>query len=204
MRVNEIRSALHRLKEEKWRLQNEYEENGGEVTESTISREQTIADLKTLLMSAEGVDALGRLMRSNQDDIQGFKDEKKYIETQIKKTESFHDLILELTDEILKECDAENVKGNLGYSFTPHTSVTTKVDTKMLKERFYETALAAIRNTDIPQDVTITLSASVSALPEGSELPEWYSQSSVGRATFRKPRKDKEEKKDEFADNNFE
>ena len=73
MRPREIQDALHRLREEKFRLEAEYEENGGEVTDSTLSREQAIADIKTLLLSREGVDSLGRLIRSNTDDIQGYK-----------------------------------------------------------------------------------------------------------------------------------
>lgn len=202
MRPREIQDALHRLREEKFRLEAEYEENGGEVTDSTLSREQAIADIKTLLLSREGVDSLGRLIRSNTDDIQGYKSEKKHIDSQIKKIEGYNEWLLGLVNGILEESDEDVVKGNLGYSFTQHTSVTTKVDNKMIKERFYDKALNAIRrNTDIPADVTITLSASVSSLPEGSELPEWYSISSVGKATFRKPRKAKEE--DEFNVNDF-
>lgn len=201
MRPREIQDALHRLREEKFRLEAEYEENGGEVTDSTLSREQAIADIKTLLLSREGVDSLGRLIRSNTDDIQGYKNEKKHIDSQIKKIEGYNEWLLGLVNGILEESDEDVAKGNLGYSFTQHTSVTTKVDTKMLKERFYETAISAIRATSIPQDITITLSASISSLPEGSEIPEWYNVSSVGKATFRKPRKAKEE--DEFDVNDF-
>lgn len=203
MRVKEIKDALYRLREEKWRLQNELEENGGEVTETVLTREQAIADLKTLLASKEGIDHLGRLIRSGQDDILIFKGEKKFLDSQIKKTEGFNDFLLGLVNEILEETDLDATKGSLGYSFTRHTSVTTKVDTKMLKERFYETAIAAIRQTDIPSDVTITLSASVSSLPEGSELPEWYNVSSVGRSTFRKPRKADEQMEEEFKTTEF-
>lgn len=201
MRPREIQDALHRLREEKFRLEAEYEENGGEVTDSTLSREQAIADIKTLLLSKEGVDSLGRLIRSNSDDIQGYKAEKKHIDSQIKKIEGYNEWLLGLVNGILEESEEDVVKGNLGYSFTQHTSVTTKVDAKMLKERFYETAISAIRATDIPRDVTITLSASISSLPEGAEIPEWYNVSSVGKATFRKPRKAKEE--DEFNVNEF-
>lgn len=201
MRPREIQDALHRLREEKFRLEAEYEENGGEVTEATMSREQAIADIKTLLMSKDGIDSLGRLIRSNTDDIQGYKDEKKHLDSQIKRIEGYNEWLLGLVNGILEESDEDVVKGNLGYSFTQHTSVTTKVDNKMIRERFHEKALAAIRSAGIPADVTISLSASISSLPEGSELPEWYSMSSVGKATFRKPRKAKEE--DEFNVNDF-
>lgn len=201
MRPREIQDALHRLREEKFRLESEYEENGGEVTEATMSREQAIADIKTLLMSKDGIDSLGRLIRSNTDDIQGYRDEKKHLDSQIKRIEGYNEWLLGLVNGILEESDEDVVKGNLGYSFTQHTSVTTKVDNKMIRERFHEKALDAIRSAGIPADVTISLSASISSLPEGSELPEWYSISSVGKATFRKPRKAKEE--DEFNVNNF-
>lgn len=203
MTPREINEILRRLQEEKWRLQQELEENEGEVTESVLTREQAIADLKKLLMSPEGVDSLGRLIRSNKDDIETFKGEKKAVETKIKKTEGYNDWLLELVDQCLKECECDKASGKLGYSFTQHTSVTTEVDKKMLKDMFYEKAMEAIRATDIPQDVTISLSASVSLLPEGSERPEWYNTTSVGRATPRMPKKPKEPKKEEFTVSDF-
>lgn len=203
MTPREINEILRRLQEEKWRLQQELEEGEGEVTESVLTREQAIADLKKLLLSPEGVDSLGRLIRSNKDDIETFKGEKKAVETKIKKTEGYNDWLLELVDECLKECECDKASGKLGYSFTQHTSVTTEVDKKMLKDMFYEKAMEAIRATDIPQDVTISLSASVSLLPEGSERPEWYNTTSVGRATPRMPKKPKEPKKEEFTVSDF-
>lgn len=203
MTPREINEKLRRLQEEKWRLQQELEENEGEVTESVLTREQAIKDIKSLILSPEGVDSLGRLIRSNKDDIETFKGEKKAVETKIKKTEGYNDWLLELVDECLKECECDKASGKLGYSFTQHTSVTTEVDKKMLKDMFYEKALEAIRATDIPQDVTITLSASVSLLPEGSERPEWYNTTTIGRATPRMPKKPKEPKKEEFTVSDF-
>ena len=203
MTPREINETLRRLQEEKWRLQQELEENEGEVTESVLTREQAIKDIKSLILSPEGVDSLGRLIRSNKDDIETFKGEKKAVETKIKKTEGYNDWLLELVDECLKECECDKASGKLGYSFTQHTSVTTEVDKKMLKDMFYEKALEAIRATDIPQDVTITLSASVSLLPDGSERPEWYNTTTIGRATPRMPKKPKEPKKEEFTVSDF-
>lgn len=203
MTPREINETLRRLQEEKWRLQQELEENEGEVTESVLTREQAIKDIKSLILSPEGVDSLGRLIRSNKDDIETFKGEKKAVETKIKKTEGYNDWLLELVDECLKECECDKASGKLGYSFTQHTSVTTEVDKKMLKDMFYEKALEAIRATDIPQDVTITLSASVSLLPEGSERPQWYNTTTIGRATPRMPKKPKEPKKEEFTVSDF-
>lgn len=203
MKAKEVQEITERLREEKWRLQRELEENGGEVTEAVLTRQQTIADLKALLRSPEGVDSLGRLMRSNKDEIDTIKGEMKFLGNQVKQIEGYNEWLLEVANEAMEEMDEDKVKGALGYSFTRHTSVTTEVDKAMLKELFYEKAIEAIRKTDIPQDVTITLSASVSALPEGAELPEWYNVSSVGRATLRMPRKPKEPKKDEFTVNEF-
>lgn len=201
MKTKEIRDAIFLLKMEKFRLQEEYEENGGEVTEVTLERECAIENLKKILTDG-GIDSLGRLIRSAQDDVQAYKNEKRHIDNQIKRTEGFIDFLLELTNEAMKECGIEAKKGNLGYSFKQHISTTTKADNKRIKELFYQKALDAIRSTDIPADITITLSASSSSLPEGAELPEWYSVTSVGRATFRKPRVDKPGE-DEFDTNDF-
>lgn len=204
MKVREIREILDRLREEKFRLQAELEDNGGEVTESVLSREEAIASLKALLLSKEGVDSLGRFLRANEDEVLGYKDEKKHLDALIKRTEGYNDFLLGLINEILKECEVENAKGNLGYSFTTHTSVTTSVDTKMLRERFLKRAQEAVLEAGIPSDVAISLSASISKVSEGSEIPEWYNVSSVGRATFRKPQRAKDEQKEEFNYNTFE
>ena len=204
MTVREIRDILERLREEKFRLQVELEDNGGEVTESVLSREEAIASLKQLLLSKDGVDSLGRFMRANQYEIQGYRDEKKHLDVLIKKTESYNDLLLGLIDEALKECEVECAKGGLGYSFTHNTSVTTSVDTKMLRERFLKKAQDAMYAAGVPNDVTISLSASISKVSKDAILPDWYNVSSVGRATFRKPQRAKDEQKEEFNFNTFE
>ena len=45
----DIRDAIYRLKAVQFALNNEYEDNGGEVTQSTIDKEEMIATIKYML-----------------------------------------------------------------------------------------------------------------------------------------------------------
>lgn len=183
----------------------ELEENGGEVTEEVLSMEEKVKTLVEIFKSEGGVDAVGRYVKYGQDKVASRRAEKEYAERHLKAEEEEQAKFLELVDKALHEAGLDKAKGDFGYSFTQHTSVTTKVDNKRIKELFHEKAEAVLRNSGvIPEDVTISLSASVSRLPEGTEKPEWYNTTSVGKATFRKPRKaDDHEVKDEFTTNEF-
>ena len=59
MNNNDIKAALAALNESVFQLEEEYMENGGEVTEFTEQQEQYIEELKSLLED-EGIDSLGR------------------------------------------------------------------------------------------------------------------------------------------------
>ena len=63
MNNNEIKAALAALSETMFLLEEEYMENGGEVTEYTATMEANIERLK-ILLTTEGVDSLGRWMKS--------------------------------------------------------------------------------------------------------------------------------------------
>ena len=65
----------------------------------------------------------------------------------------------------------EKIKGSLGYSFALSTSTKTEVDKEMLKEYYQEAVNEALKDI-LPADVSVTLTASVSKLEEGAELPD--------------------------------
>lgn len=197
-----MRDFLFALQRERQMLHWDLEDSEGEVTESVITREAKIAQLRAIFKSEGGIDAIGRYVKMGQDMVQARKDEKAYAEKHLKIEEEEQAKLLELVNEALEEEDLANVKGDFGYSFTQHISTTTKVDGKLIKERFYDKVEKLIRESGVvPDDVTFSLSASISRLPEGAEKPEWYNTISVGKATFRKPRKVDE---DEFKINDFE
>ena len=82
----EIREALSRLQEMEFLLEEEYANNGGEVTDYTEQQEMCIEALREML-TTDGVDSLGRWLKAKEDQIVSLKAEKDNITRKIKKCE---------------------------------------------------------------------------------------------------------------------
>lgn len=203
LRYKDIREAIYRLKAVQFALNNEYEENEGEVTQSTMDKEEMINTIKYMLENG-GTDKLARLLNSVKSDIDQYKAEQDYLKRQQRKCESFQEDILECVDIALKALGVEKQKGEFGYSFTQHVSSSTKPDTKLIKEMFYKDVEKAIRAAKVcPDHITFTLSASPSLLKEGEDMPDYFTTTSRSRATFRKPLKKEDNTPEEFTENDF-
>lgn len=191
MEYQELTSKLEELKNITYNLNREYEENGGEVTENTEQLEQAKEAIATLLQG-EGIDLLGRWLKSVEDRKKATKAEKDYIARREKADERSIEYIKHLVTDVLRATGQEKVKGNLGYSFTAYDAVKTEVKKDLLKELYAERIREACKDF-LPADVTITLGATISALPEGVETPEYYDVVVTPSARFTKPRANKNE-----------
>lgn len=202
-RYKDIREALYRLKQIQFTLNNTYEENGGEVTEETSSMEE-MKEAILYMMENGGVDHLARLLNSVKADIDQYKAEQDFLKRQQKKSENFQEDILECVNIAMEELGAEKMKGDFGYSFAQHVASSTKPDTKLIRELFYEDVERAIREANVcPEHITFTLSASSSKLKEGEPMPDYFTTTTRARATYRKPRK-ADDTQEEFSMNDFE
>lgn len=202
-RYKDIREALYRLKQIQFTLNNTYEENGGEVTEETSSMEEMKGAI-LYMMENGGVDHLARLLNSVKADIDQYKAEQDFLKRQQKKSENFQEDILECVNIAMEELGAEKMKGDFGYSFAQHVASSTKPDTKLIRELFYEDVERAIREANVcPEHITFTLSASSSKLKEGEPMPDYFTTTTRARATYRKPRK-ADDTQEEFSANDFE
>lgn len=198
LKYKDIRDAIFRLKAVQFALNNEYEDNGGEVTESTIDKEEMIATIKYMLENG-GTDKLARLLNSVRADIEQYKDEQKFLKRQQEKCENFQEDILECTDIAMRALGKEKLKGDFGYSFTQHIASSTKPDQKLIRELFYKDVEKAIRDAKVcPDHITFTLSASCSMLKEGEDMPDYFTTTSKSRATFRKPLKKEDDTPEEI------
>ena len=196
MNNTEIRDALSRLHEMEYILEEEYENNGGEVTEHTEEQESAIAALRELL-TTEGIDSLGRWLKAKEDEIKSLKAEKDYITRKINAATGTIDYIKTQMNKILTAAQMQEIKGANGYKFQVTTSIKTEVDKEILKELFQdkvEKKLRGGKNPVIPADVTFSLGASVSLVPEGAVLPSYYIRTSSPSCKFSKPRASKEDK----------
>ena len=196
MNNTEIRDALYKLQQMEFLLDEEYENNGGEVTDFTEQQEESIAALRELL-TTEGVDSLGRWLKSKEDEIKTLKAEKDAVTRKINAVNNTIDYIKSQIYELMVQTGMEKVKGTF-YSFTPTLSVKTSVEKDILNEMFLQKVEEKLRGGKkpiIPADVTITLGASVKALPEDTmTLPAYYSRVESPSVRFTKPRANKEDK----------
>lgn len=191
MNNKEITAALAALEEASFLLEEEYEMNGGEVTEETEAQEEYIESLKALLED-EGIDSLGRWLKSKEDLIKTLKAERDCISRQIKKTEDGIEYIKTQIFNVLTALGKEKVKGTF-YSFAPTISRKTEVDKEILEEKYVGIASHALE-TILPPWVSFKLSASVKAVPgDMEEMPSEFKVVETPSCKFVKPRAKKEE-----------
>lgn len=191
MNNKEINAALAALNEATFLLDEEYEMNGGEVTEETEAQEQHIESLKALLED-EGIDSLGRWLKSKEDLIKTLKAEKDSVNRQIKKTEDGIEYIKVQIYNVLTALGKDKVKGTF-YSFAPAISRKTEVDKEILEEKYLAEVNNALEQI-LPPWVSFKLSASVKAVPgDMEEMPSEFKVVETPSCKFMKPRAKKEE-----------
>ena len=173
-------------------LEETYIENEGEVTEETERMEAEISGLQELL-STEGIDLLGGWLKAKEDKKKSLKAEKDYIARQMAAIDETIDFIKTKVNQILVATGQEKVKGARGYSFAATISSKTEVNKDVLKDIFQDEVNEAVKDI-LPPDVTITLGASVSKLPDDPDfiLPPWYNRTEKPSVRFTKPRASKE------------
>lgn len=196
MNNKEINSLIESLNASMWAFENYMVENEGVCDEASDQMEEQIGILKELL-TTEGIDSLGRWLKAKEDEIKSLKAEKDYIIRKINAATGTIDYIKTQMNKILTAAQMQEIKGANGYKFQVTTSIKTEVDKEILKELFLdkvEKKLRGGKNPVIPADVTFSLGASVSLVPEGAVLPSYYIRTSSPSCKFSKPRASKEVK----------
>ena len=196
MNNKEINSLIESLNASMWAFENYMVENDGVCDEASDQMEEQIGILKELL-TTEGIDSLGRWLKAKEDEIKSLKAEKDYITRKINAATGTIDYIKTQMNKILTAAQMQEIKGANGYKFQVTTSTKTEVDKEILKELFLdkvEKKLRGGKNPVIPADVTFSLGASVSLVPEGAVLPSYYIRTSSPSCKFTKPRASKEAK----------
>ena len=196
MNNKEINSLIESLNASMWAFENYMVENDGVCDEASDQMEEQIGILKELL-TTEGIDSLGRWLKAKEDEIKSLKAEKDYITRKINAATGTIDYIKSQMNKLLKASGMEEIKGANGYKFQVTTSTKTEVDKEILKELFLdkvEKKLRGGKNPVIPADVTFSLGASVSLVPEGAVLPSYYIRTTSPSCKFTKPRASKEAK----------
>ena len=192
MDYKELNQVLANLDQAMVTLEDLYIENEGEVTEQTEQMEQEISGLQELL-TKDGIDLLGGWLKAKEDKKKSLKAEKDYITRQMAAIDETIDFIKTKIHQVMVATGQEKIKGDRGYSFAATISTKTEVDKDVLKDIFQEEVNEAVKDI-LPPDVTITLGASVSKLPDDPDfiLPPWYNRTEKPSVRFTKPRASKE------------
>lgn len=190
MDYKELQDILSTLDYTSYKLEQTYADGEGEVTDETELMEAEISAMRTLL-NTEGVDYLGRWLKGKEDKRNAIKAEKDYLTRQIEAIDKTIAFIKAKINEVMKVTGCEKVKGSLGYSFTSTVSTKTEVDKEILRGHYQAAVEEAVKDI-LPEDVTVTLSASVSKLEADADLPDYYTRTETPSVRFIKPKASKQ------------
>ena len=159
MDYKELQQALSQLEEVMNNLEELYILNEGECTEESDKMEVEVDTLKELL-SGDGIDMLGRWLKSKEDRKKSLKAEKDYITRQMASIDKGIEYIKSMINKVMVATGQEKVKGDRGYSFATTTSTKTDINKDVLKALYADKVEEAIRSAHIPAYVGVTLTAS--------------------------------------------
>ncbi len=159
MDYKELQQALSQLEEVMNNLEELYILNEGECTEESERMEVEVDTLKELL-SGDGIDMLGRWLKSKEDKKKSLKAEKDYITRQMASIDKGIEYIKSMINKVMVATGVEKVKGDRGYSFATTTSTKTDINKDVLKALYADKVEDAIRSAHIPAYVGVTLTAS--------------------------------------------
>ena len=159
MEYKELQQALSQLEEVMTNLEELYIVNEGECTEESERMEVEVDTLKELL-SGDGIDMLGRWLKSKEDRKKALKAEKDYITRQMASIDKGIEYIKSMINKVMVATGLEKVKGDRGYSFTTTTSTKTDINKDVLKALYADKVEEAIRSAHIPAYVGVSLTAS--------------------------------------------
>lgn len=159
MDYKELQQALSQLEEVMNNLEELYIMNEGECTEESERMEVEVDTLKELL-SGDGIDMLGRWLKSKEDRKKSLKAEKDYITRQMASIDKGIEYIKSMINKVMVTTGLEKVKGDRGYSFATTTSTKTDINKDVLKALYAEKVEEAIRSAHIPAYIGVSLTAS--------------------------------------------
>lgn len=196
MNTYEINEALATLAQMMRTQEEEYIENGGEVTDDTTAREAAIEQLKEVL-TTDGVDELGRRLAAKQAEVDTYKAEVKAAQARQKAAQRSVDYYKYLVGEVLRRTEKEAVKGTF-YGFKQSTSTTNAVNLEALKEKFLDAVNEVAHNEGLPSWADVEITAGVKNLQayiqaNDGEDADYLITNTADTVTFSKPRKAKED-----------
>ena len=186
-----IKETLANINRTKYELEAAVEENGGELTPELLEQYNALEEMKALL-AEEGVDELGRWLKSVQDEIAARKAEADAAARKVKNLKGYEDYVKFLIGQALDAIGQEKVKGQF-YGFTRKTSTTNKVNQDALDAKYLELAQVGARMNGLPDYVEVVLKTTTTELKEaGADALAFLETTEAPSLGFTKPRASKE------------
>jgi hypothetical protein len=190
MKTIDIKATIANISRTKWELEEALEENGGELTDELLEKCEVLEDLKALL-SGEGTDELGRMLKSVQDEIQARKAEADAAARKVKNLKGYEDYLKFLIGQALEAIGEDKVKGQF-YGFARKTSVTNKVDQEGLDDIFLP-QIAEILGGAFPEWLHIQVKTTTTELKNaGGDALSFLETTETPAISFTKPRANSE------------
>lgn len=184
-----IKETLANINRAKYELENAVEENGGELTPELLEQYNALEDMKALLAD-EGVDELGRWLKSVQDELAARKAEADAAARKVKNLKGYEDYVKWLIGQALDAIGQEKVKGSF-YGFARKTSTTNAVNYDAIAEKFQAIAEDAFFKAGLPEWLHVTFKTSVKELQD-AEAGDYLETTSTPSLGFTKPRANKD------------
>ena len=167
MKYQDIQDALCNLARLSEELENQYIESEGEVTpeaEALEAQKDAVADLLT----GEGIDTLGRWLKSKEDELAMYKAEKAAADRRIKSVRNTIDFVKAKISDIMVATGMQKAKGTY-YGFTAYVSEKTTLDEEQLDERWLDAVTEAARNAGLPGYIDVALKTTATRVKEWAQ-----------------------------------
>lgn len=186
-----IKETLANINRAKYELEAALEENGGELTPELLDQYNALEDMKALL-AGEGVDELGRWLKSVQDETAALKAEADAAARRVKNNKSYEDYVKFLIGQALDAIGQEKVKGQY-YGFTRKTSTTNSINYEAIEQDWGAIAEDAFLKAGLPDWLHITFKTTVTELKDaGGDALAFLETTEAPALGFTKPRANKE------------
>lgn len=194
MKANDIKATIANIARTKWELENALEENGGELTDELLGQLDILEDLKALL--TEGVDDLGRWLKSVQDEGAALKAEADAAARKVKANKGYEDYVKGLIGQAMDALEQDKVKGSF-YGFTRTTSTKSAVDTDGIEDIFMPQVQQILAGA-LPSWLHIKLTTTTTELREaGEDAMAFLEETTAPAIRFTKPRANATKKQEE-------
>lgn len=193
------KQLIENIQHARFELEMALEENGGELTPELLEQYNSLEDMKALL-AGEGIDDLGRWLKSVQDEAATLKAEADAAARRVKNNKGYEDYIKGLIGQAMDLLElptndkGEKVAKGHFYGFKRTTSTKSSVDQETLDSMYLAKAELAMQRALIPDYIHVKLTATTMELRKaGGDALAFLEENTTPALSFSKPRASKKE-----------